>query len=286
MARPEKLDRIVPLLDAMVTTPEISVAARRVGLGVATVFRYLVRSRMGDPALQEIEWMGVAAPFHIHVTQNARALTAQAIQSSAMDRALNGVWVDVFYQGQRQYERVLKREYEGFTNAELDEFGHNVDDCYEMRPVKQWLKPSDALTIKMMESWDRRYAPHQTIDVQYGGVLRIERPNEQTTKTIEAKPIFDDSNDAEKQGGVLALARPAKSSEEMDAWAKQGDFKPRPVKFVRADGSTTTLSANERTAPAATQDYARRPAAPLDQAGIGRGPDPKNIGGSVGFKKA
>ncbi len=152
MARPEKLDRIVPLLDAMVTTPEISVAARRVGLGVATVFRYLVRSRMGDPALQEIEWMGVAAPFHIHVTQNARALTAQAIQSSAMDRALNGVWVDVFYQGQRQYERVLKREYEGFTNAELDEFGHNVDDCYEMRPVKQWLKPSDALTIKMMES--------------------------------------------------------------------------------------------------------------------------------------
>lgn len=278
MARPTKLDKIPELLDALVTTPEFATAARRVGLGVSTVMRYLVRSRMGDPELQEIPWYGVVAPFHIHATQNARALTAQSIQSNAMDRALNGCWVDVFYQGQRQYERVLKREYEGFADAELEMFGHKLDDCYEMRPVKQWLKPSDALTLKMLESWDKRYAPHQTIDVQYGGVLRIERPNEQTTKTIEAKPIFDDNSDTEKQGGVLALARPAKSSEEMDDWAKQGDFKPRAVKFVDANGQETTLSASERQLqqpPAPKPNYAR----PLDQAGIGRGIVP-----SGGFK--
>lgn len=280
MARPTKLDKIPELLDALVTTPEFATAARRVGLGVSTVMRYLVRSRMGDPELQEIPWYGVVAPFHVHATQNARALTAQSIQSSAMDRALNGCWVDVFYQGQRQYERVLKREYEGFTDAELEAFGHEIADCYEMRPVKQWLKPSDALTLKMLESWDKRYAPHQTIDVQYGGVLRIERPNEQTTKVIEAKPIFDDNSDTQKQGGVLALARPAKSSEEMDDWAKQGDFKPRAVKFIGANGQETTLSASERQLqqpPAPKQNYAR----PLDQAGIGRGQVPPG-----GFKRA
>lgn len=279
MARPTKLDKIPELLDALVATPEFATAARRVGLGVSTVMRYLVRSRMGDPELQEIEWYGVTAPFHIHATQNARALTAQAIQSSAMDRALNGCWVDVFYQGQRQYERAKKAGYEHLSDAEIELFAM-TDDAYEMRPVKQWLKPSDALTLKMLESWDKRYAPHQTIDVQYGGVLRIERPDERTTKTIEAKPIFDDSNDAEKQGGVLALARPAKSSEEMDDWAEQGDFKPRAVKFVDASGRETTLSASERQlqqVPSPKPNYAR----PLDQAGIGRGQVPPG-----GFKKA
>ena len=266
MARPEKIDKIPALLDAMVTTPEISTAARRVGLGVSTVMRYLVRSRMGDPELQEIEWMGVTAPMHVHATQNVRALTAQAIQASAMDRALNGCWVDVFYQGQRQFERVKKEEYADYSDADIEAFA--ISDAYEMGPVRQWLKPSDALTLKMLESWDKRYAPHQTIDVQYGGVLRIERPDEQTTKVIEAKPIFDDTSDTEQRGGALALARPAKSSEEMDKWAEQGDFKPRPVKFPNA-----TLSASERALPAPstpTPNYAR----PLDSAGTGRGTVP------------
>jgi hypothetical protein len=276
MARHQKLDKIPELLDALVTTPEIATAARRVGLHRSTVFNYLVRSRLGDPELQEIEWYGVVAPFHVHATQNARALTAQAIQASAMDRALNGCYVDVFYQGQRQYERVKKAEYADMSDEDIAAFG--IKDAYEMRPVRQWLKPSDALTLKMLESWDKRYRPHQEIDVNYGGVLRIERPGEATTKQIAAKPIFDDTNEAEQRGGVLALARPAKSSEEMDEWAQQGDFAPRAVKFVGADGKETTLSANERSLPAPstpTPNHAR----PLDAAGTGRGNVP-----SGGFK--
>lgn len=272
MARREKLDHIPALLDAMVTTPEIAAAARRVGLHPSTVFRYLVRSRLGDEALQSIEWYGVVAPFHVHATMNARALTAQAIQSSAMDRALNGCWVDVFYQGQRQYERVLKAEYEGLSDADIEMLG--IKDAYEMRPVRQWLKPSDALTLKMLESWDKRYRPHQEIDVNYGGVLRLERPGEQTTKTIEAKPIFDDRPDDQQTGGVLALARPAKSSQEMDRWAQQGDFKPRPVKFVSADGTERVLSADDRPATQPPRRDYSRPTPPLDATGTGRGTVP------------
>ena len=103
--------------------------------------------------------------------------------------------------------------------------------CYETRPTKQWLKPSDALVIKMLESWNRkRYGAHQTVDVNYGGVLRLEQPEERTA-VIENRPeVEDEDTDAAEEGGHhLALARPANTSEEMDKWAEQGEFAPAPV---------------------------------------------------------
>ena len=251
--RPDKLNLLPAFLDALITTPSIATAAQRVGIGASTIMRYLVRSRMGDPELQEVEWMGVTASFHQHATVNARALTAQLVQGAALDRALNGHMADVFYQGVRQTERVLKPEYQGKSDDELALIvGPDWEkECYEVRPTMQHMKPSDALVLRVMEAFDKRYKPSQTIDVVYGGTLRLERPGEQTVKVIEHKPVFEDAVETEQRGGHLALARPAKDAAELDQWNKEGQFKPSPVAFVDADGKRTVLEAATVSAPLA-----------------------------------
>ncbi len=248
MANRLNLDRIVALLDASVTSPTISGptgCARRVGVTPQTVFNWLVRSRLGDEKLQSIVWHDVTAPFHVHLTQNAHALTALAIEQSAMDRALNGCEVPVFFQGQRQYEKVLKPQ---FADCDADDleiiFGPDTSDAYEMKPTMQHLKPSDALTLKMLEAHSKRYQPHQTISVGYSGVLRLERPDE-ATKTVEHQAeVFEEQPADGQRPAQLALARPAKDAAEMDKWEAQGDFKPAPVAFVNAKGERTELRAD------------------------------------------
>lgn len=282
-------DKIPALLDSLITC-SVAEACRRAGITPQTWWGWLVRSKLGDPQFQEVEFCTVVAPLHVQYA-NAKTLAAQQIEQSAIERARDGCEIDVFYQGVRQYERVKKPEFADYTDAEIEAFA--IADAYEMKPTKQWLKPSDALVMKMLESWNKRYRSHQQIDVNYGGVLRLERPEERTTKTIEHKPeVFgEDIDEAEQRGGHLALARPATSSEELDRWAEQGEFKPAPVKFISAAGNETVLQAAERDGDASVSkpasigqaagqrapqrtpaDYGRpRSAQPLDSAGTGRG---------------
>ncbi len=53
-------DKIPALLDNLMTC-SVAEAARRVGITPQTVWNYLVRSKMGDAKLQEIEFCGVVA---------------------------------------------------------------------------------------------------------------------------------------------------------------------------------------------------------------------------------
>jgi len=233
-----KLDQIPALLDALVTTPSITEAARRCFMHPSTVHNYLVRSRLGDAQLQSIEWYGVTAPFHLHFA-NTKILAAAAIEQAALDRALNGVEVDVFYQGRRQYETVEKEEFKGVADEDMVARGFDPSERYERKAVKQWLKPSDQLVIRMLEAWNKRYRPHQQVDVNYGGVLRLERDGEGTAKTIDQKSIFDDDAETKRRGGHLALGRPATDSAELDKWNAAGEFKTQPVTFVDAEGNRT-----------------------------------------------
>jgi hypothetical protein len=238
-------EKIPELLDNLLAC-SMAEAARRVGISPSLPWKWLVQSRLGKPELQEIEFCGVLAPFHIHYSQNIPALTAHQIQQTALERARDGVLVDVFFQGQRMFERVLKEEYAHIKEDDLwIEVGPDWEKvCYETKPTKQWLKPSDALVIKMLESWNRkRYGAHQTIDVQYGGVLRLEKdaPAKAAVESIPA--VFEEAPDeeAEQRGGHLALAAPAKSSEDFEARAASGEFDQAPVTFRDADGKPTAL---------------------------------------------
>ena len=238
-------EKIPALLDNLLSA-SMAESARRCGVSPSLPWKWLVQSKLGKPELQEIEFCGVIAPFHVHYAQNVPALTAMQIQQTALERARDGVLTDVFFQGVRMFEEVLRPEYEGRTDDDLMfEIGPDYRAvCYERVPTKQWLKPSDALVVKMLESWNRkRYGAHQTIDVQYGGVLRLE-------KDAPAKPIadqktaavFEEVEDEEQQrGGHLALAAPAKSSADFEERAASGEFDQAPVTFRDADGNQASL---------------------------------------------
>lgn len=237
--------QVTSLLDNLITC-SLAEAARRIGVNPRTPWRWLVQSRLGHPELQAIEFCGVEAPFHVHYSQNVPALTAHQIQQTALERARDGCLVDVFFQGKRQFERVLKPEYEGKSDEDLVWLvGPDFErECYVTIPTKQWLKPSDALVIKLLESWNRkRYGAHQTVDVNYGGVLRLSK-EEEAPKAIEHKPaeVFEDAPDAEAaEHRHLALAAPANSSKEFEDRAVQGEFDPAPVTFRDADGNPAAL---------------------------------------------
>jgi len=115
-------------------------------------------------------------------------------------------------------------------------------------------------------------------------VLRLERADEPSTKVVDEKPLLEDDTDVEQQGGHLALGRPAKSSEEMDAWNKAGEFKAQPVTFVNAEGNRTERvaapdpllsqagsskpirSIKEKARPGATDDVGSKNPAPTPPA--------------------
>ena len=241
-----RYEKIPELLDNLLSA-SMAESARRVGISPSLPWKWLVQSRLGKPELQEIEFCGVIAPFHVHYGTNVPALTAQQIQQTALERARDGVMTDVFFQGVRMFEDVLRPEFEGKTDDDLMfEVGPNYKTiCYERVPTKQWLKPSDALVVKMLEAWNRkRYGAHQTIDVQYGGVLRLEK--DQTNKPAIAQTVdavFEEVPDEEEQqrGGHLALAAPAKSSADFEERAASGEFDQAVVTFRDADGNAATL---------------------------------------------
>jgi hypothetical protein len=272
-------DRITDLLDALVTSPSVAEAARRCSMTPQTFWNYLLRSKRGDPLFQEIEWHGVTCSFDQHV-QNAKVLAAAAIEQSALDRALNGSWVPSYYQGAPVWQE--NDTFVGWSDKEMEALGYDPkrdrfvweigpDGKQRRKQVQAWLKPSEQLAIKMLESWHKRYRPHQQVDVNYGGVLRLERSDERTAmKTIEQKPLFDEQDDAEQRGGHLALGRPAKDSAEMDKWNAAGEFKPTPVTFVDAEANRTERVAapdpllSQPQAPAPIDGRGDKPVKPVN----------------------
>ena len=92
-------DKIPQLLDNLITC-SVAEACRRVGITPQTFWNYIVRSKLGDPRFQEIEFCAVIAPLHVQY-QNAKTLASQQIEQNAIERARDGCMVDVFFQGKR-----------------------------------------------------------------------------------------------------------------------------------------------------------------------------------------
>lgn len=310
-------DRIPELLDNLVTC-SMSEACRRVGISRQTFWSYMVRCAKGDPEFQAIEWNGVVAPLTVHY-KNTSAIAAVQIERSAIENARDGFEQDVFFQGKRMFEKVLKDEYkehEGDEDMlELIAGPKWQETCYKTVPAKQRQKPSDTLVIKMLElHMPKKYGSHQTIDVRYGGVLRLDQ--QQAPKEVEATPItFEEVGDeqVEKRGRYLALATPAKTSEEFEARAAAGEFDHAEVEVEAADGSVTTMSAADQEPPpeapkapnyadpllrnrrAYMANTGTKPPPPrpnysngetaigTGKEGLGMGPDPAKVGKDVGF---
>ncbi len=294
-------DKIPALLDHMVTC-SMSEACRRTGISRQSWWAWMVASVKGDPKFQAIEWNGITAPLHTQYN-TARALTAMEIERSAMENASQGFEQDIFFQGKRMFERVLKPEYQQYADdLEMLEMIEGPDwesICYHSVPAKQRLKPSDALVIRMLEAHHpKRYGSKHTVDVKFGGTLRLDQP--QAPKEIEAIPVefeeIENDQEVEQRGGFLALATPAKTSAEFEQRHAAGEFDHAPVEVEAADGTVTTIQPEERPAPkpdpllrhkraymADTGDRPPPPAPKYTRDGIGHGPDPHRLGKDVGF---
>lgn len=314
--------KIPELLDNLVDC-SMSEACRRVGMSRQTFWSYMVRCSKGDPEFQAITWNGVVAPLTTHYN-NTKAIAAVQIERSAIEHARDGFEQDVFFQGQRMTERVLRPEYmehEGDEDMlELIAGPNWKDVCFKTVPAKSRQKPSDALVIKMLEShMPKKYGSHQTVDVRLGGVLRLDQQQQAAPKEVEAQPVsfedavVDEGQQVERRGGYLALATPAKTSDEFEARAAAGEFDHVEVEVEAADGTTTIMSAAELEPPPAVEkplNYAdpvmRNPRAYMastgakppqprpnytkgeamvgtGKEGIGMGPDPHKLGKDMGF---
>jgi hypothetical protein len=253
-----KYSLIPELLDALVETPDIATAARKVGLSERQVHRWTVQSRGGKAELQEIMFCGVVAPFHAH-RENARRLSVDALEAAFLDRCRNGFLVGSFYKGEPVWktDETIIRELGPDPDPELCMmlFGQRdallrVDGLRQQ--VMQHMKPSEQAVQAALQHW-RNYAQHIKTDVSVGGVLRVD--SAQPTKLIEQKSAeaFEDNTasvEAEREGNFLAVHREAKDQDEMIAWQREGVFAPAEIEFIAEDGKVTNVK-QDVTPPAA-----------------------------------
>lgn len=276
-------EKVSALLDNLLCG-SMAEACRRCNIDPKTPWNWLVQSKLGHPLLQEILFCDVVAPYHVHYSQNVPALQAHQVQQTAFERARDGTLVSVFFQGQRQFERALKPEFEGKSDDDLAiEIGPEFErECYHMVPTMQLLKPSDALVVKMLESWNRRrYGSHSTVDIKLGGVLRLSKDAKPAAAEHVQDAVFEDAPDeAEQGGGHLALADPARTSTEFEERAAAGEFDQAPVTFKNADGQPAALRPDiEALRQQVAELRARGPKQPYAVDAQGRRTLP-NLGGS------
>ncbi len=234
-----KLHLIPKMLHELIQTASIKECCRKVGISHVTHFNWMIRSRNGDPALQECKFFGTEAPYHIQVA-NAAVLNAQMIEANARQRASEGVWVQVFKDGQPQYQMKDPRDIAAAKAMDAYDGDDFLRDKNGKRiPVLQLTLPPASLVEKMLTAhFPKRYNPATQVDVKFGGVLRLD-PS--APKVIEAKATtFEDVEShevTEQRGGYLAVPPPAQSSEEFERRAAAGEFDAQPVVFKQSDGS-------------------------------------------------
>jgi hypothetical protein len=266
--RNSKLHRIPKLLENLILIPSISGACKATKISTVTFFNWGVRSRNGDPALQDVEFLGVRGPFHIMV-QNAATLSAQMIEAEARERAHVGSSVQVVFQGQPQFllrdPKVIAGMKELGVFEEGDEWER--DALGERVPVMQHIAAPASLVEKMLSAhFPKRYGQHATLDVLHGGVLRLE-PAAPVAPVAQIEDMtFEDVDDKpERSGGYLAVAPPATDSADFEARAAAGEFDAEPVLFTQNDGQTVTRMAEPDPLLAKADQIARLQPKPDDR---------------------
>jgi hypothetical protein len=264
------------VLDSLVHDPNVTHAAKAIGCQTMTLYRWLKLSRDGAPEFQNLEWQSETGSFHQFFEYAVRA-QINLIEQTAKTNAL-GFDEVVTFQGNVQYQIDPKLVGES-DDPDTLELLWGVRDKFlringEVQPLTVRRKPSDALVIKMLSSHKpETYGEKSTVNVnmKVGGVLRLQRPGEMPVKTLEQQN--DGSFGLDDTGAVdevdtttmLALGRPADSSEEFQAWSDAGEFTAAPVTIAPPvaahDDPTNPITRDTRTREAARANNPA-PAAP------------------------
>ena len=237
------------ILNSLVDDPHWTSAARKVGISTMTLTRWIERSAKGDPEFI-VEWCDETDQFARHVQRAMRAQIA-SIESMARKNA-TGFDEVVTYNGQVQYK--LDPKLIGVPDDQL-ELLYGVTDRYlringEVQPLTVRRKASDALVLKMLSAhYPKVYGDKSTVDVNVGGVLRLERPGEKSAPRVieheDSDPLViereDDTAERAADTNLVALGRPASSSNEFEQWAAAGEFEAEPVVFEDAEGKEVIM---------------------------------------------
>jgi len=238
-----KAHLIPKLLDNLVMYVQIKKSCQATGITYQAFWQWMIASRNGDPQFQNITWSGVTAPLHVLV-EGAATITAQMIEAEARARALQGSYVQSYFQGEPVYHKRDPKEIADLKELGIwdgDEFARDKNG--ERIPVMMHIVPPASLVEKMLSAhFPKRYGQHATLDVKHGGVLRIDK--NATAQQSKELPSFDDDEETtERKGGFLAVPPPALSSDEFEQRAAEGEFDAQPVEFKQNDGSTVTRMA-------------------------------------------
>jgi hypothetical protein len=242
-----KYDRAAMLLIQMQTKSERA-AAKACGLSHATPHNWRVASRLGKAELQQVEFCGVVAPFHIHLDNSLSLMMQKAehdLLANIANAAENGgfVMMPVFFNGQQQFKRLSPREMmsdaiqlqiEVGARAKDDNFAYD-DDTGERIPEMQPVKGSDAqTTLRALEAHSKKWRPGAVIEHSHSGTLRLGAAAKPVAVESNSSGAFDDST-AEADKPRLALAAPLPSA-DVDALAAAGAFEPKPTVIIHPDG--------------------------------------------------
>jgi hypothetical protein len=253
---------LAQLCEAFAVTPKWTGACRAVGIERTTLHKWMARSRKGEQQLV-FYWDGdgVTAPLHIHL-EAARQINILALEASVRSMALEGWSTPKYFQGAPVWEvdPVLAADAKDAAVWEVLYGDRDRNDIYKRDPISGGLvqamdtvKPSPEIQVKILEQL-KTYRKTQQLDVHVsGGLLRLDRPDEQKTvaQQEQQQPFVGDESteQQEKANNFLALGRPANSSAEFEQWNKDGEFNARPVTFKRSDGTVQTRIATLEDQP-------------------------------------
>ncbi len=182
------------LCDVLVERPFYAAAARKLGLSVPTILRWIYESQQ-RPDEYTFEWQGHVGPLDQHIV-TAMRLSAHLLESKARHDSIHGTEQVVIYQGAIQYEidpTLIGKDLDEclFLTGYADRYKRDANRaCLPLRVITP---PSDAMRIHMLKAFfPAVHGDKSEVNVNHGGSVRVLNPHPVTAKPvaqIEPKPI-------------------------------------------------------------------------------------------------
>jgi hypothetical protein len=176
------------ICEAICNSPSYANAARAVGIGEATLWRWIGLSQNGDSDFV-FEWMGEQVPLHVAM-KSARKMAAAGIIQNLEHRALHGDNLQSFYKGQPQWQ--LDPALFSWSDDELQALGmdrYQRDEKGKLIPVIIHTPPPVALALAVASAhYPKMYGNHSevTVNNRNSGVTTVKHVYGDKAKALPA----------------------------------------------------------------------------------------------------
>lgn len=249
------LENLRKLLDVLTARPKLKPAMRAIGCDQSLIFTWMKKSAAGDPAFL-VDWPEGEAPLQlVEQIRIARQRSIVNLDAVVRDEVTNGVERVVIMNG-----KVCYKEDEQLAADALDpvqwKLIHGerpITDTYARDPLGRLIPLTTieavpaALRIKAITSLIPGYGDKSEVTHINQGPMILPRPDDAAPamKVVSVDPltgILAPDTTQHAQAPRMIVGRPAKTSDEMNAWKEQGEFNHHPVEVER-DGVVEIVQA-------------------------------------------